>query len=102
MKIHLISDNHDTLAGMRLAGIKGILVSNKDEAEEELKKALKNKEIGIIVLTETLSKQLKNIVDDIKLNRDTPLIVEIPNRHGSIKENDYITAYIKESIGIRI
>ncbi|KRQ85900.1 V-type ATP synthase subunit F [Caloramator mitchellensis] len=102
MRIYLISDSHDTFVGMRLSGIKGVLVNSASEAEEEINSILRDKEVGIIVLTERLSSQLKNLVDDIKLNRDLPLIVEIPNRHGSIKDKDYITGYIKESIGIRI
>ena len=36
MKFHLISDNIDTIVGMRLAGITGVLVHE----DEEVKKAL--------------------------------------------------------------
>ena len=42
------------------------------------------------------------IIDDIKLNRTFPLLLEIPDRHGSGRRPDFITAYINEAIGIKI
>ncbi|MCX7903364.1 MAG: V-type ATP synthase subunit F [Caloramator sp.] len=102
MKIFLISDSHDTLVGMRLAGIKGVLVSSKEEAEAELKKIIKDKEIGIIVLTERLASKLRHTINEIKVNQELPLIIEIPNRQGSTRNDDYLVKYIKESVGIKI
>lgn len=34
MKMYLISDNLDTLTGMRLAGVDGIVVHERDELKE--------------------------------------------------------------------
>ena len=39
---------------------------------------------------------------DIRMNRRTPLIVEIPDRHGQIRDDNYITQYINESVGIKL
>ncbi|MDO6353632.1 MULTISPECIES: V-type ATP synthase subunit F [unclassified Caloramator] len=102
MKIFLISDSHDTLVGMRLAGIKGVLVSSKEEGEVEFKRAIKDKEIGIIVLTERLASKIRHLVNEVKINQEMPLIIEIPNRQGSIRDDDYLVKYIKESVGIKI
>ena len=41
MRFYLISDNEDTLVGMRLAGIDGVMVSNETDALQELNKAMK-------------------------------------------------------------
>ena len=79
MKMYLISDNIDTLTGMRPAGVEGILL-----------------------LTEKLSFEIPELVDDIKLNRKQPLLVEIPDRHGSGRQPNFITNYINEAIGIKI
>ena len=38
MKMYLISDNIDTCTGMRLAGIEGAVVHEKEELKAELKK----------------------------------------------------------------
>ena len=49
MKMFLISDNVDTQTGMRLAGVEGVVVHEKEELKEAFDKALQNKEIGIIL-----------------------------------------------------
>jgi len=98
----LISDNVDTLTGMRLAGIEGVVVHEKQEIKQALDEVLSQKDIGIILMTEKLGKEIPEIVDDIKLNRTFPLLLEIPDRHGSGRRPDFITAYINEAIGIKI
>jgi V/A-type H+/Na+-transporting ATPase subunit F len=102
MQIYLISDNRDTLVGMRLAGVKGTIVNDKKEAEKLLESLLKNKNIGIVLITERLAEGMREKIDYIKIKRDLPLLVEIPDRFGSIKDENYITSYIKDSIGINV
>ena len=102
MRMFLISDNVDTLTGMRLAGIEGVVVHEKQEIKQALDEVLSQKDIGIILMTEKLGKENLEIVDDIKLNRTFPLLLEIPDRHGSGRRPDFITAYINEAIGIKI
>lgn len=102
MRIYLISDNKDTLHGLRLAGIKGEIVHERAEAKQTLNKLVKDKEIGIILVTEKVALLIKEEIKDIKLNKPYPLIVEIPDRHGSNKDNDYIMSYVKNSIGIKV
>ena len=99
MRMFLISDNVDTLTGMRLAGIDGVVVHEKQEIKQALDEVLSQKDIGIILMTEKLGKEIPEIVDDIKLNRTFPLLLEIPDRHGSGRRPDFITAYINEAIG---
>ena len=94
MRMFLISDNVDTLTGMRLAGIDGVVVHEKQEIKQALDEVLSQKDIGIILMTEKLGKEIPEIVDDIKLNRTFPLLLEIPDRHGSGRRPDFITAYI--------
>ena len=102
MRMFLISDNVDTLTGMRLAGIDGVVVHEKQEIKQALDEVLSQKDIGIILMSEKLGKEIPEIVDDIKLNRTFPLLLEIPDRHGSGRRPDFITAYINEAIGIKI
>ncbi len=102
MNIYLISDNIDTQTGMRLAGIEGCVVHEKEELKAALNAALENKEIGIILITEKLSFEFPEIINDIKLNRKLPLLVEIPDRHGSGRRADFITSYVNEAIGLKL
>lgn len=102
MKMFLISDNVDTETGMRLAGIEGIVVHEIEEVQAAIKKVLNNKEIGVLLITEKLGKLIPDIIDDIKLNYNTPLVVEIPDRHGTGRAPDSITKYVREAIGLKI
>ena len=77
MKMYLISDNIDTWTGMRLAGVDGAVVHERDELKRELDKVLADKSIGIILLTEKFGREFPEIIDNVKLERKLPLIVEI-------------------------
>ena len=102
MKMYLISDNVDTQTGMRLAGIEGVVVHERSELRQALETTLADKDIGIILLTEKFGREFPDIVDDVKLNRRLPLIVEIPDRHGNGRTSDSITRYVREAIGVKI
>ena len=78
MKMYLISDNVDTLTGMRLAGVEGAVVHEREALKNELDKVLADKSIGIILLTEKFGREFPEIIDDVKLERKLPLIIEIP------------------------
>ena len=59
MKMFLISDNIDTYTGMRLAGVEGVVVHEREELRRALEQAVENKENGIILLTEKLEKHFR-------------------------------------------
>ena len=102
MKIFLISDNTHTLAGLRLAGIEGVVVHEREEILKELEKVKEEKEIGILLITELLAERVQPEINDLKLARNMPIIVEIPDRHGTRRPSDFLTRYIRESIGLKI
>lgn len=102
MKMYLISDNIDTYTGMRLAGVEGSVVHEKQELREALDKVLADKEIGIILLTEKFGREFPEIINNVKLNCKLPLIVEIPDRHGTGRKADFITSYVNEAIGLKL
>ena len=92
MRFHLVSDNEDTLVGMRLAGVDGVLVEAMNNPGE----------IAVVLLTEGVVAMCSEFVYDHKLNRKRPLIVEIPERGGNGRAKDSITRYVREAIGIKI
>ena len=102
MRMYLISDNIDTFTGMRLAGVEGVVVHGRKETKQAVERVLQDKNLGILLLTEKLSSEIPELVDDIKLNRKRPLLVEIPDRHGSGRQPNFITNYINEAIGIKL
>ena len=102
MKMYLISDNIDTYTGMRLAGVEGSVVHEKQELKEALDKVLADKEIGIVLLTEKFGREYPEIVNRVKLEHKLPLIVEVPDRHGTGRKADFITSYVNEAIGLKL
>ena len=102
MKMFLISDNRDTYTGMRLAGVAGVVIHERAEAERAAARVLSDPEIVIVLVTEVLGQRFSDIWDDIKLNRRMPLLVEIPDRHHTHRAPDSITRYIREAIGIKV
>ena len=102
MKLYLISDNIDTCTGLRLAGIEGVIVHSRTEMKQTLSQVLSKKEIGILLITEKLSHSYPQDINEIKLNRRLPLIVEIPDRHGTGRSKDFITSYVNEAIGLKL
>jgi len=102
MKMFLISDNIDTYTGMRLAGVEGVVVHERPQLKEALDKVLADKEVGVVLLTEKFGREFPDIIDDVKLNRKLPLIVEIPDRHGTGRKPDFITSYVNEAIGLKL
>lgn len=101
MRFTLISDNHDTLTGMRLAGITGTVCSTAEEVEAALAAAIADEEIGIALMTERLVEMCPETVYDIKMKRSRPLIVTIPDRHADGRSKDSIMRYIRDAIGVK-
>ena len=91
MKAYLVSDNIDTVTGMRLSGIEGEVVHEKEELVEAIDRVLKDKSVGILFVTELLGTRYPDIISKAKLENKQPLILEIPDRHGSRKRVDFIT-----------
>jgi len=102
MKIFLLSDNTHTLTGMRLSGVEGVVVHEREEILKELAKMKRRGDIGILIITELLAERVQSELNEMKLSRSLPVIVEIPDRHGTRRSPDFLTKYIKESIGIKI
>lgn len=95
-----MSDNVDTLIGMRMSGIDGVVLHEEQELRDKLKSLLDEDDIAIILMTSTLVNLIRDTVYDLKLNRKQPLIIEIPDRHGNGRTKDSITKYVKDAIGV--
>lgn len=102
MKMFLISDNIDTYTGMRLAGVDGVVVHEREELRKALYEVLNDKTIGIVLLTEKFGHEFPDILDKFRLERKMPLLIEIPDRHGTGRSKDFITSYVADAIGLKL
>jgi V/A-type H+-transporting ATPase subunit F len=102
MKVFMLSDNTHTLTGMRLSGVEGVVVHEREEILKELAKVKEKRDIGILLITELLVERVQQELNEMKVSQNLPIIVEIPDRHGTRRPPDFLTRYIRESIGLKI
>ena len=102
MKAFLVSDNHDSLVGMRLAGIQGCLVHTADETFAAIDRALKMPDLAILAITERAAEMAPDVVQQLRERGELPLLVEIPDRFGTKRGPDFLTRYVQEASGVKM
>ena len=102
MKVYLISDNHDTLVGMRLAGIEGVVVHEYEQASEAMTAALAQSDVAILAVTEKIAALLPEAIQRLREQGELPIVVEIPDRHGTKRSPDFLTKYVRDAIGVKM
>lgn len=102
MRMFAVSDDRDTLTGLRLAGIDGRFVSDKKETEAAIQQVRETHNIAVLLITESCANIVPDTVTELKLSATNPLLVIIPGSNGSTRSEDSITGLIREAIGIKI
>ena len=101
MKMFLLSSDRDTLTGMRLAGVGGVLVTTEEEFDFASSQAVSDHDIGILLVTKTLSDEYPAKVLELKKSRDV-IVTEIPDMKNPTVPGDSITRYVQSAIGIKV
>lgn len=101
MKLFLFSSDADTLTGMRLAGIDGMLITSAEALEEAAAAVAQRSDIGVLLVTRTLALQYPAAVLALK-KKGRPLVSEIPDMEHPSLEGDAITQYVRDAIGISV
>jgi V/A-type H+-transporting ATPase subunit F len=101
VKFCCIADE-DTVRGFRLAGIAGQAVTTAPQAAAAVQQAIQRRDCGIIILTDTVASGIRSQVDTIRLERDQPLIVEIPGPDGPLPGRKSLRQLVQEAVGMRL
>ncbi len=101
MRLYLLSDNSDSLLGLRLAGIEGELIGSESHFKAALEELREKQDIGLIFVTGLLAEKYVDLLLEFKKDSTAPLIVEIPDRHGFGGE-DSLSDYLKTTIGLSL
>jgi V/A-type H+-transporting ATPase subunit F len=101
MKFFLIGDEY-TVLGYSLVGIKGATVNNAQEATDALDKARKDPEVGIILITQKIASEVKHLIDSLRLEMSTPILLEIPDRKGPMEGRESAMSVVQRLIGIKV
>ncbi|MDR1663893.1 MAG: V-type ATP synthase subunit F [Clostridiales bacterium] len=102
MRIFLLSDNVDTLTGMRLVGVDGALTHTREELAAELEKVLRARDVGVLAISEKIFNANQDLLAPVMDMRGKALIVAIPDRHGTSRQKDFLSHYVREAIGVKL
>ncbi|KAA0003241.1 MAG: V-type ATP synthase subunit F [Thermoplasmata archaeon] len=100
MKIVAVGDE-DTVTLFRFLGIEGYVAD--ENLHKNFKDIVAREDIAVVIITEKVADKLMDEITYIKLQKDLPIIVEIPDKKGKIKEReDSIARLIKRAVGVEI
>ncbi len=102
MTYFLISDNIDTLAGLRMVGVGGVVVHTADDFEKELAAVMASRTVGLVLITSKLFNDNRPFIFDYKLQQPQPLIIEMPDRHTGDNVGQNMKDYIQQAVGIKL
>jgi V/A-type H+/Na+-transporting ATPase subunit F len=92
--------NRVFITSFKLAGVKGIKVDAPEEALSEINRiGGDGSDVGLILLSDDIGKQIRYNLTDIRSKRPIPLIFELPSP-GSSKENVDYRALLKQILGV--
>ncbi|MBN1696378.1 MAG: V-type ATP synthase subunit F [Spirochaetales bacterium] len=101
MKYFVIGDE-DTVLGFGMVGVRGAVVTNGREAEDAFNEALKETDVGIVIITERIAELIRPLVDRYLFTEKFPLIVEIQDRKGPVAGKPGIREMVNMAIGIKL
>lgn len=101
MKVMVIG-NQEAVRGFSLAGVNGKVASTAEEADQALDQALAAGDVGIILITQGVSKLIESRMDQLKLRSTVPLVVEIPGPEGVSPDTPTLGDVVLRAIGIKI
>ena len=101
MKFFVIGDEF-TVLGYNLIGIRGEIVETGDEAADALRKVTQDPDVGIVLITQQIASMIQSQVENARLKMATPIVLEIPDRHGSLEDRESALSLVQRLIGIII
>lgn len=98
MKVVAIG-NRAFVAGLHLAGVEGMRVSSSDEALREIHRLLQEKDVGLILVSDDVARDIRPQLTNIRTKRPVPIIFEVP-APGSKKERLEYRDLLKQILGM--
>ena len=85
--------------GFALAGVQGVYVTSPEQALERLKSLVSDEEVGLIMMSDDVSKPIQDEITSIRAKRVVPLIYEVPSP-GSKKQTTEYRTLLKQILGV--
>jgi V/A-type H+-transporting ATPase subunit F len=87
------------VTSFQLAGVQGIKVDSPTQALSEINKIGGTSDVGLILLSDDIGKQIRNNLTEIRARKPIPLIFELPSP-GSTKEKVDYRSLLKQILGV--
>jgi len=87
------------VTSFQLAGVEGIKVESATEALEHINSLDNASDVGLVLISEDIGKDIRTQLTNIRANRPIPLIFELP-APGSTKQNVDYRALLKQILGV--
>jgi V/A-type H+-transporting ATPase subunit F len=87
------------VTSFQLAGVQGIKVESSEEALSQINALDATQNVGLVLLSDDIGKQIRSSLTSIRSKRTIPLIFELPSP-GSSKENVDYRALLKQILGV--
>jgi V/A-type H+-transporting ATPase subunit F len=87
------------VTSFQLAGVQGIKVDSPTQALSEINKIGGTSDVGLILLSDDIGRQIRNNLTEIRANKPIPLIFELPSP-GSTKEKVDYRSLLKQILGV--
>jgi V/A-type H+-transporting ATPase subunit F len=87
------------VTSFQLAGVKGVKVDTSAEALAEINKMDENSGVGLVLLSDDISKEIRYQLTSLRAKRPIPLIFELPSP-GTKKEKVDYRALLKQILGV--
>ncbi|MEJ8786268.1 V-type ATP synthase subunit F [Peptoniphilus sp. HCN-40583] len=97
----VISRDDEFLVALRMSGFEGVFCSDTEALNTQFDAALKDKNIGMIILNEKDFRALEEKVLAVKEKKRSPFICTLPGRDG-YSEEDFIMKYVRDAIGVKL
>ncbi|MBD3182277.1 hypothetical protein GF312_08295 [Candidatus Poribacteria bacterium] len=101
MKFYIIGDK-TTVLGYNLIGIRGTIVKTENEAADALRNISQDPDVGIVLITQQIASMIQAEVENARLKMATPIVLEIPDRHGSLEDRESALSLVQRLIGIKV
>lgn len=87
------------VTSFQLAGVQGTIVESSEKALVEITELMKDSSIGLILVSDDISKNIGNRLTELRSKKSTPLVFELPASGSQKGEIDY-RLLLKQILGV--
>ena len=87
------------VTSFQLAGVQGTIVESSEKALVEITKLMNDTSIGLILVSDDISKNISNKLTELRSKKSTPLVFELPSSGSKKGEVDY-RLLLKQILGV--